>query len=100
MKKIVIVTTMMFVLTAFVSTALANNSSSGEYIRNKMQQDAKKRFEARQQQENKDKQEGKSETEENVPCGESSTDKSKTEEKSFCVEPQTDQQQKTDYCKE
>jgi Ni/Co efflux regulator RcnB len=84
MKKIVLVSTMMFVLTAFASTALANNSSSGDYIRNKMQQAAEKRFEARQQQENKDKQEGKSKTEEKAPC----------------VETKTDQQQKPEYCKE
>jgi len=94
MKKIVIVTTMMFVLTAFASTALAKNSSSGEYIHNKMQQDAKKRFEARQQQENKDKQEGKTKTEEQASCIETPIDKSKIEEKSSCVEPKTDQQQK------
>lgn len=76
MKKIAIVSTMMFALTAFASTALANNGSSGEYIINKMQQDSQKRIEAKQQEEAKNKQEEKP-----------------------CVDPKTESQQKSEYCK-
>lgn len=73
MKKIAIVMTMMFVFTAFASTALASNG--GEYIINKTQEDGQKRIESKQD-----------------------TTKNKKEE-TPCVDPKTETKQNSEKCK-
>jgi len=76
MKKIAIVSTMMFVLTAFASTALANNGGSGDFILNKMREESQKRIEAKQDTTKNKKEE--------TPCG----------------DPKTEVKQKSENCKD